>query len=118
MATTSSAIPVTTAAKPPPPPPAPLPFPDDPRPPASAPAASDNTAAMTSLDSTSAAIVSKGEYGVPAGLVFGYPCTSSGDGNWKVVEGLKLDAFGDAKFKATLVELQKEQEVVKDLLPS
>ena len=68
-------------------------------------------------DWTSAAIVSKGEYGVPAGLVFGYPCTSAGDGNWKVVEGLKLDAFGQAKFKTTLDELLKEQEVVKDLLP-
>src|SRR5262245_16387061 len=69
-------------------------------------------------DWTSAAIVSKGEYGVPAGLVFGYPCTSSGDGNWKVVEGLKLDAFGQEKFKVTLNELLKEQDVVKDLLPS
>jgi malate dehydrogenase len=69
-------------------------------------------------DWTSAAVVSKGEYGVPSGLVFGYPCTSAGDGNWKIVEGLKLDAFGETKFKATLAELQKEQEVVKDLLPS
>ena len=68
-------------------------------------------------DWTSAAIVSKGEYGVPAGLVFGYPCTATGDGNWKVVDGLKLDAFGQAKFKITLDELLKEQEVVKDLLP-
>ena len=32
-------------------------------------------------DWTSAAIVSKGEYGVPAGLVFGYPCTTDGKGN-------------------------------------
>src|SRR5204862_3042954 len=61
-------------------------------------------------DWTSAAIVSKGEYGVPAGLVFGYPCTSSGDGNWKVVEGLKLDAFGQEKFKKSLDELLQEQE--------
>ena len=68
-------------------------------------------------DWTSAAIVSKGEYGVPAGMVFGYPCTTSADGSWKVVEGLKLDAFGQAKFKTTLDELLKEQEVVKDLLP-
>jgi malate dehydrogenase len=68
-------------------------------------------------DWTSAAIVSKGEYAVPKGLVFGYPCTSAGDGNWKVVEGLKLDAFGQAKFKTTLDELLKEQDVVKDLLP-
>ena len=68
-------------------------------------------------DWTSAAIVSKGEYGVPAGLVFGYPCTSSGDGNWKVVEGLKFDEFGQQKFKKSLDELLQEQAVVKDLLP-
>ncbi len=68
-------------------------------------------------DWTSAAIVSKGEYGVPAGLVFGYPCTSSGDGNWKAVEGLKFDEFGQKKFKTSLDELLQEQEVVKDLLP-
>ena len=69
-------------------------------------------------DWTSAAIVSKGEYGVPAGLVYGYPCTSAGDGNWKVVEGLKLDEFGQKKVKSSLDELLQEREVVKDLLPS
>ena len=69
-------------------------------------------------DWTSAAIVSKGEYGVPAGLVFGYPCTATGDGNWKVVEGLQFDAFGQEKFKKTLDELLQEQDVVKDLLPN
>jgi malate dehydrogenase len=69
-------------------------------------------------DWTSAAIVSRGEYEVPAGLVFGYPCTATVGCDWKVVEGLKLDAFGDSRFKATLAELQKEQDVVKDLLPS
>ena len=68
-------------------------------------------------DWTSAAIVSKGQYGVPEGLVFGYPCTATGDGNWSVVEGLKLVAFGEAKFKKSLDELLQEQEVVKDLLP-
>lgn len=66
-------------------------------------------------DWTSSAIVSKGEYGVPAGLVFGYPCTVA-NGNWKVVEGLKLDAFGEAKFTTTLNELLEEKEAVKDLL--
>lgn len=69
-------------------------------------------------DWTSAAIVSRGEYGVPPGLVFGYPCTSTGDGNWKVVEGLQLDAFGQQKFQITLEELLQEQDVVKDLLPT
>src|SRR4051812_3305366 len=66
-------------------------------------------------DWVSMATVSRGEYGVPAGLVFGYPCTSDGK-TWKVVEGLKLDAFGKAKFDATLKELQEEKEAVKDLL--
>jgi malate dehydrogenase len=67
-------------------------------------------------DWASAAVVSKGEYGVPAGLVFGYPCTVEA-GSWKVVEGLKLDAFGEEKFKITLNELLEEREAVKDLLP-
>jgi malate dehydrogenase len=69
-------------------------------------------------DWTSSAVVSRGEYGVPAGLVFGYPITAGGNGQWKVVEGLKLDAFGQQKFAATLKELQEEMDAVKDLLPS
>jgi malate dehydrogenase len=69
-------------------------------------------------DWVSAAVVSKGEYGVPTGLVFGYPCISDGNGNWKVVERLKLDAFGQAKFQNTLKELLEEQDAVKELLPS
>src|SRR5262245_39163559 len=67
-------------------------------------------------DWTSAALVSKGEYGVPAGLVFGYPVTADGKGNFAVVNGLTLDAFGKAKFEATLKELLEEQDAVKDLL--
>ena len=71
----------------------------------------------TGGDWTSSAVISKGEYGVPAGLVFGYPCTVSG-GSWKVVEGLKLDTFGAEKFKITLNELLEEQDAVKELLPA
>jgi malate dehydrogenase len=69
-------------------------------------------------DWTSVATVSKGEYGVPAGLVFGYPCTTTGDGKWHVVEGVPLDAFGLAKFDLTLKELLEEQDAVKELLPA
>lgn len=64
----------------------------------------------------SAAVVSNGEYGVPAGMVFGYPCRSDGKGNYSVVEGVKLDAFGQQRFQATLHELQEEQAAVKELL--
>ncbi|MBV9126146.1 MAG: malate dehydrogenase [Planctomycetes bacterium] len=67
-------------------------------------------------DWVSAAVVSKGEYGVPAGLVFSYPCRSDGQGNLSVVEGLKLDAFGQEKFQKTLRELEEEREAVKELL--
>ncbi len=69
-------------------------------------------------DWTSAAIVSKGEYGVPAGMVFGYPITVDTHGKYHVVEGLKHDAFGQAAFQNTLKELLEEKDAVKELLPS
>src|SRR5947209_1402921 len=86
-------------------------------------------AAMTRLDHNravaapandwaSAGLVSDGQYGVPKGLVFGYPVRSDGKGNLKVVDGLTLDAFGKAKFDNTLKELLEEQDAVKDLLPA
>jgi malate dehydrogenase len=67
-------------------------------------------------DWVSMAVVSKGEYGVPAGMVFGYPCKTDGKGGYTVVEGLPLDAFGKGKFEATLKELSEEREAVKGLL--
>ncbi len=67
-------------------------------------------------DWVSAAQVSRGEYGVPAGLVFGYPCTADAKGNLFVVEGLKHDAFGQEKIKVTLTELLEEKTAVQDLL--
>jgi malate dehydrogenase len=69
-------------------------------------------------DWVSAATVSNGEYGVPAGLVFGYPCRADGKGDFQVVSGLKLDAFGQQKFQVTLKELEEEKDAVKDLLKS
>ena len=62
------------------------------------------------------ATISKGEYGVPKGLVFGFPCTTDGLGNYQVVEGLSHDAFGKAKMEATLNELLEEKEAVADLI--
>jgi malate dehydrogenase len=67
-------------------------------------------------DWLSYAVVSKGQYGVPAGLVFSYPCRSDGKANLSVVEGVSLDAFGKAKFDLTLKELQEEREAVKELI--
>jgi malate dehydrogenase len=69
-------------------------------------------------DWVSMATVSKGEYAVPAGLVFGYPCRTDGKGGYGIVGGLKFDTFGQQKFDATLKELLEEKEAVKALLPS
>ncbi len=67
-------------------------------------------------DWVSSGIVSQGQYGVPAGLVFSYPCRSDGKGNFSVVEGVSLDAFGQQKFQITLQELLEEQAAVQDLI--
>ncbi len=67
-------------------------------------------------DWVSAATISNGEYGVPKGLVFGYPCKADGKGGFKIVEGLKLDAFGQDRFQKTLKELEEERDAVKDLI--
>lgn len=69
-------------------------------------------------DWVSAAVVSKGEYGVPKGLVFGYPCKTNGKGDFEVVQGLELDAFGKERFQKTLKELEEERDSVKDLIKS
>jgi malate dehydrogenase len=67
-------------------------------------------------DWVSMAVVSKGEYGVPAGVMFGYPCRTDGKGNYTVVNGLSFDAYGKAKFETTLKELQEEKDAVKELI--
>jgi malate dehydrogenase len=63
---------------------------------------------------TSAAVVSRGEYGVPEGLVCSFPVVSDGDG-YRVVEGLDFDARGRARFEASVAELAAEREAVREL---
>ena len=47
--------------------------------------------------------------------MFGYPVTCEG-GEYKLVEGLPIDAFSQAYIDKTLAELQGEQDGVKHLL--
>jgi malate dehydrogenase len=68
-------------------------------------------------DNDALAVTSRGEYGVPEGLQFGFPVKSTGDG-WSVIEGFELDDFAREKIKITTDELIAEREAVKDLLPS
>jgi malate dehydrogenase len=67
-------------------------------------------------DWVSVCSVSRGEYGVPIGMVFSFPCKSDGKGDFTPVEGLKLDAYGQQKFAATLKELEEERDAVKEML--
>ena len=67
-------------------------------------------------DCFSAAVVSDGSYGVPEGLVSSFPLHSKGDGGYEIVRGVKLDRFATDKIAATVAELVKERDLVKDLL--
>jgi malate dehydrogenase len=66
-------------------------------------------------DSVSMAVVSDGSYGIPKGLVYGFPVTCEG-GKWSVVQGLEIDAFSRSKMDATAKELSEEMADVADLL--
>jgi malate dehydrogenase len=66
-------------------------------------------------DWTSLAVVSRGEYGTPEGLQFGFPVSTDGR-NWSVVEGIEHDAFARDKIRLSTEELLQERELVKDLL--
>jgi malate dehydrogenase len=63
----------------------------------------------------SLAVASRGEYGVPEGLQFGFPVQSTGDG-WTVVDGFAHDAFALDKLRVTTEELLAERADVADLL--
>jgi malate dehydrogenase len=67
-------------------------------------------------DWTSAAVVSDGSYGVPAGLISSFPIRSKGREGWEMVKGLELDAFAKEKLTASIKELEEERAVVADLL--
>jgi malate dehydrogenase len=68
-------------------------------------------------DWTSLAVISKGEYGTPAGLQFGFPVATDGTG-WKVVEGLEHDDDAKERIRTTTEELVQERDLVKALVPS
>ena len=63
----------------------------------------------------SAAVVSDGSYGVPPGIIFGFPLRSDGR-NWQIVTDLRHNAFAQAKIKATLDELLEEKAMVAQII--
>jgi malate dehydrogenase len=65
-----------------------------------------------SEDWVSMGIPSDGSYGIPEGLICGFPCVCT-DGEWKVIEGLEIDDFSRAKIDASVAELTDERDTVK-----
>ena len=65
-------------------------------------------------DWVSMAVASDGSYGVPEGLIYSYPVTTSG-GNWEIVEGLEVNDFSRRKMDATAAELFDERAAVAEL---
>jgi malate dehydrogenase len=67
-------------------------------------------------DCFSAAVCSDGSYGVPAGLVFGFPLVGDGQ-SYRIVPGLEHNAYAQQKIAITLDELKSERDAIRDLLP-
>jgi malate dehydrogenase len=65
---------------------------------------------------TTMGIPSDGSYGIPKDVMFGFPVTTE-NGEYKIVQGLEIDAFSKERIDITLNELTEEREGVKHLLP-
>ena len=66
-------------------------------------------------DWVSMGIPSDGSYGIPAGVIYGFPVTCR-NGQYEIVQGLAINDFSRARMDATYKELLEERDGVKDLL--
>ena len=65
-------------------------------------------------DWVSMGVPSDGSYGVPEGLLCGFPVTCA-DGAYEIVQGLEIDDFSRARIDASVAELASERDMVRDL---
>jgi malate dehydrogenase len=66
-------------------------------------------------DWVSMAVPSDGSYGVPAGVIYGFPVVCKG-GDYQIVQGLAINEFSRARMDATHKELLEERDGVKELI--
>jgi malate dehydrogenase len=57
-------------------------------------------------------VPSDGSYGVPEGLICGFPSTCT-NGDWEIVQGLDIDGLSRAKIDASIAELIDERSTVQ-----
>ena len=65
-------------------------------------------------DWVSMGIPSDGSYGVPEGLIYGFPVTCQG-GQYSIVQGLEVSEFSQGRMDATAQELTEERDAVRGL---
>ena len=66
-------------------------------------------------DWVSMAVPSDGSYGIPAGVIYGYPVTCAG-GRYQIVQGLAVSEFSRGRMEATHKELSEERDGVRELI--
>ena len=63
-----------------------------------------------------AGVLSDGSYGVPRGLVFGFPLVTSDGKSWSIAQGLYLDEHAHKRIAQNVAELELEASSVSHLL--
>ena len=66
-------------------------------------------------DWVSMAIPSDGSYGISEGIIYSFPVTCS-NGQYEIVQGLKINDFSREAMNASESELLEEKEAIKHLL--
>lgn len=69
-----------------------------------------------SNDSFSAAVESDGSYGVPEGLICGFPLSTDSNGVVTIKKDLELSDFAKQKFQVSIDELISERQAVEHLM--
>lgn len=73
--------------------------------------------ALDSSEPVSMGVYSDGSYGIAEGLIYSFPIECKG-GDWKIIQGRKINDFSRDKMQATEQELIEERDAVAHLLPS
>ena len=66
-------------------------------------------------DWVSMGIAAEGSYGIPEGVMYGYPVTCK-NGKFEIVKGIDVSDFSRGRMQGTLKELQEERDAIKHLL--
>ena len=66
-------------------------------------------------DWVSMGLPSDGSYGIPDGVMYGYPAACK-NGKYEIVKGIEVSEFSRGRMQATLKELHEERDAIKHLL--